>query len=197
MGEYARFEGRQIQIGTCRTMSGLRAGQATLVVKEPGSLDPVGNADRLLFRFPFPDEDQVLPGDFEDYDRAVVVPGLADLGGGAEHRSARFVAGSGHWVVLPCPMSLEGKAGEPKVWGHPYDVTAAGISHQRVWNGHLALVCQCTGCGVRYRLEELEDAKPVIEACRWAASFDKDPGSDWWSAVADRIEEGYAAPLPF
>lgn len=66
MGEYALYEGERIKIGSCEEMFWLRAEQADLVTPVAGSVDPVKHRGKLLFRFPFPDEDGTAPGSFED-----------------------------------------------------------------------------------------------------------------------------------
>ena len=65
MGEYAKFQGQSIKIGTCENMYYLRADQAAMVQPESGNVDPIRDRESLRFRFPFPDEDNVLPGEFE------------------------------------------------------------------------------------------------------------------------------------
>lgn len=54
MGEFAKFNGTEIKIGTCENMYYLRADQAPLVLPVPNSLDPVAQAASIRFRFPFP-----------------------------------------------------------------------------------------------------------------------------------------------
>ena len=73
MGEYAMFQGEQIKMGTCEQMYYLRADQAHLVKPLEGNVDPIKDAGEIRFRFPFPDEDHVPPGEFNDYDRTVVL----------------------------------------------------------------------------------------------------------------------------
>jgi hypothetical protein len=58
MGEYARYNGSDIKIGTCEDMYYLRADQAHLVTAPvDGMLDPIKYAAQIRFRFPFPEED--------------------------------------------------------------------------------------------------------------------------------------------
>lgn len=71
MGEYARFSGHEIKIGTCEDMYYLRYDQRHLVEWVRGNVDPVKQAGELRFRLPFPDEDGIEPGGFQDYNRSV------------------------------------------------------------------------------------------------------------------------------
>lgn len=86
------YGNKQIKIGTCANMYYLRADQRHLVrAILPHNVDPSGPyAEALRFRFPFPDEDGIAPGAFEDYDRGVRVnirahdlgepcPGMTDI----------------------------------------------------------------------------------------------------------------------
>jgi hypothetical protein len=77
MGEYARnrMTGESFKIGTCESMTDLRRDQLHLIEPEENSLDPREYADRLRFRFPFPDEDDVRPGQFDNWDRGYRVEG--------------------------------------------------------------------------------------------------------------------------
>lgn len=72
MGEYARYGGDTIKIGTCEDMYYLRADQRHMVGKLPGSVSPWEAGLRL--RFPWPDEDGQAPGSFEPF-RGLVLDG--------------------------------------------------------------------------------------------------------------------------
>jgi len=68
MGEYAKYNGKEIKIGTCERMYYLRWEDRGHVHPMPGSVDP-STTPGLFFRLPFPDEDNVSPGGYEDYSR--------------------------------------------------------------------------------------------------------------------------------
>jgi len=70
MGEYAirQSDGEQIKIGTCENMYYLRFEDRYKVTKDPHSLDPTTTTG-LYWRLPFPDEDDLRPGDYKDYAR--------------------------------------------------------------------------------------------------------------------------------
>ncbi len=69
MGEYAtRDDGVSIKIGTCETMNALRYEDRNKVVREENSLNPA-DCMNLFWRLPFPDEDDVLIGEYRDCNR--------------------------------------------------------------------------------------------------------------------------------
>jgi hypothetical protein len=77
MGEYAirNSDGQEIKIGTCESMYYLRFEDRFKVSGIPGRED--GNvkpwideeAAQIRFRLPFPDEDNLLPGEYKQHDR--------------------------------------------------------------------------------------------------------------------------------
>ena len=209
MGEYAKFNGERVKIGTCEDMYYLRADQRHLIETERGNVDVFEDAAAIRFRFPFPDEDHIQPGTFEDYGRAIPVHGLT-VPDEVEHHSIQYHNDRGFLVSLPCPESKEPQPAQIHRNGY---AGAVRIVQQRFWNGLLVLVCECGGCGVKYRYETLEQAQPVIDACR-AEAMETGPerwnkgsyGADhpridesrtkWWRTIADRIEAGYLRDYP-
>lgn len=187
MGEYARFCGREVKIGTCEDMLYLRWDQAAEVLPLAGSVHPVRDADALRFRFPFPDEDGTQPGEFSDPDRKLRVDGPAELVRevlnmipASEHGSVQFIANQhGYNICLPCPEvhsagadSYGMKASEGVLrltdgTDHVYRVHRNGfrgslfVSQQRWSEGALCTVMACA-CGAKWRLQTLEQAEPVI-----------------------------------
>jgi hypothetical protein len=69
MGEYARrvSDGSGVKIGTCEEMLYLRFSDRSKVSVIPGNVDVNDDliVGHLLFRLPFPDENNVKPGDYE------------------------------------------------------------------------------------------------------------------------------------
>lgn len=193
MGEYASYSGRSIKIGTCEDMYYLRFDQVHLVKPEANSCDPVQYAKELRFRFPFPDEDNIEPGQFDNHDRSVAVHGAtapADL----EHSIVQFVASypsRGYNVCLPCPESAEAPTHGLTVHRNGFN-GAVHLVQQRIWEGRLAAVAKCGGCSARYRLPTIEDAEPMITALRALGDRpERDGGTRWYLDIADRIEAGY------
>ena len=217
MGEYATHNGHEIKIGTCESMYYLRADQAANVVARSGSVDPIGDAGAIRFRFPFPDEDGIAPGQFDDYDRRRVLYGmrapdeLAD-----EHYAIQFTSPHGYNVCLRCPESI---ADQPTGFG-PVPVAdgvkvhrngfkgATFLSQQKFVDGQLVPVLQCV-CGMAWRVQTLEECDDVFASLadahtRYVKSFVHEherPTTSTYTEIADRIRQGfdreYVASLGF
>jgi len=194
MGEYAEFNGREIKVGTCEDLYYLRADQAGRVRKTRAGHTNLADPDVLKvvrFRFPWPDEDGTEPGAFEAYGRSIPLSGLqppADV----DHLTVQFSARAGYLVSLPCP---EGPSSHGLKIHRNGFAGPVRIVQQAYRGGNLAVICECGGCGARYNLPTLEDAAPVISACRVEANKrPEDEGhAKFWGAIADRIEAGYAS----
>lgn len=196
MGEYASYRGQRIKIGTCEDMLYLRADQAREVFALEGNVNPISDHEHIRFRFPWPDEDNTEPGDFDNPFRrhalwGVTVPEI-------EHHLVQFVnEAQGYNVCLPCP---EGPDADARVHRNGF-AGSVFIVQQRWWNGLLVTVCDCA-CGARYRLETLAMAEPILVALRSqadeqtrTAERNNTPGNaDIARAlheIADRITAGY------
>jgi hypothetical protein len=201
MGEYAVFNGNRVKIGTCEDMYYLRFDQRHEVHAEPGNVDPVKDAGELRFRFPFPDEDNTLPGEFENYRRSLPLRGFYSAPDQA-HDSVQFKADAGYLISLPCPES-SGYHDDGKGWrvlnGVPFGPRVARngfagpvhLTQQRYIDGKLYPVLRCGGCGARWR--EMVPAR--IEALAVAIRAEgerrgRDGNPDWYHAIADRVLEG-------
>ena len=112
MGEYATYNGDSIKIGACEDMYYLRYDQRHMVKQEAHSLDPT-NCDGLRFRFPFPDEDDMPPGAFDDFRRGLMIYGkelASTVSCSKEHEPAegaeivrqRAIDGK-LWLIMRCP----------------------------------------------------------------------------------------------
>ncbi len=201
MGEYAIYQGTEVKIGTCEDMLYLRADQAAQVTApERRHTDPMRHADEVRFRFPFPDEDGVAPGHFDDPFRSLALYGV-EPPAVIEHGNIQFTSNypsPGLIVSLPCPESEKGKAsahaGGYRVQrnGYPGPVK---IVQQRKLGDLLVLVAECGSCGDKYRLPTFVDAEPYVVALRSHADRayrdDDRTRAEFYSAVADRITDGY------
>lgn len=80
MGEYAKrkSDGEQVKIGTCSAMYYLRFEDRNKVKALSGNVNPA-NEDEISFRLPFPDEDAVGIGEYEDYGRGERLNGFHDV----------------------------------------------------------------------------------------------------------------------
>ena len=169
MGEYAMYAGNRVKIGTCEDMYYLRAEQASLLIPEPNSLDPADSEvqEYIRFRFPWPDEDEVEPGDFDAPDRAHQIYGVtapSDVG----HYLVQFISRqAGYITSIPCPESVEGKQYQidAKLIVHRNGFGGAVKLSQQAWrNGKLVIIAECGGCHVKWNVPTLADANPYIES---------------------------------
>jgi hypothetical protein len=192
MGEYAQYGKDRIKIGTCEEMYYLRADQVHMVQPLEGNVDPVRDRNEIRFRFPWPDEDNVAPGAFDKYERAVTFHGVP-IPVEVVHQSVQFSA-PGYVLSLPCPES-EGIRhvkvdGEALHVGRNGYTGGAQLVQQRYWDDKLVIVAKCGGCGAKYRVETLEGAQPYIKACLDEGA--RNGAREWWTEIARRIEAGYS-----
>jgi hypothetical protein len=167
MGEYAKFQGHSVKIGTCENMYYLRWDQKTWVVREEGSINPYGQgmAGMIRFRFPFPDEDHVRPGDFGPYNRG---------------------------VPIECPVPVDVSHNR-----NCKSADLCAITQQKHVAGVLMTICRCESCHVPYRLEGPEERDPLIDAVRTMANraeVSHTRHQAFLLAVADRVLAGYTHP---
>ena len=204
MGEYARrkSDGQEIKIGTCEDMYYLRADQRHLVAALPGNVNPNSNdALSIRFRFPWPDEDGTLPGEYHDrFERGAAVRGAVPPVG-VEHGTVQFSAPAGYLVSLPCPegqpdntpglrTSLNGLTIHRNGFGGAVQLTQQKL----LADGRLVPVCKCGGCGYAWRVEDPAEIEAIAVAFRAEGdsrirqSRDQNPSEGaWWHKVADRI----------
>jgi len=199
MGEYAirKSDGSNIKIGTMEDMYYLRADQIGRIQGQRGSVDPSDRktAEKLRFRFPFPWEDDIAPGDFADHNFGLSVHG-ADLPEEIDHYPIQFANSRGLLVSLPCPEGKEGKASGLKFHYNGYGGKVR-IVQQKLVGDRLVLICECGSCGAKYRLPELTDAADIIARLNEEAdAADKraTEGGAALRAIVQRIVDGYTKP---
>lgn len=189
MGEHAELNGQSIKIGTCEQMYYLRADQVCLIDPVPGSVNPrsAKQAGSIRFRFPFPDEDHIAPGSFEDYDRAFPVYGL-EVPEDIDHHFLQFErnypSSGGILLSTTCPRSKEGKVSGFKFAYNGYG-GSVGIHSQRLIDGELKLVLRCQDCGALWRVDTLAECDPVLEKLK---------ETEFGRKIAMRIIDGYTKP---
>lgn len=168
MGEYAKYMGQEVKIGTCESMYYLRADQTHLVQALPGNVNPGSARDRasIRFRFPFPSEDGIAPGAFDYPLPDLLVSYPADLP--AEHGDVMVETKPGAprrmSTFLPCPMVAS------DLW-HKYvqDYTlAVRISYQGVRGDEpvLAVIVSCAYCDGMWNLPTWEQAEQLVLSIR-------------------------------
>lgn len=203
MGEYAMYHGGQVKIGTCENMYYLRADQAHLVRPVSGSLDPVRERLAIRFRFPFPDEDDVEPGAFGEFDRGLTIHGVKPPRDGVEHYTVQFTARPGYLLSLPCPegsgtddSGLDCIVSGIRVVRDGFSGDVQLVQQKHLADGTLACVFRCGACGAKWRAPTLADVEPYVIAVRSEADrvARKDASrAQWWHTIADRMLAGYAA----
>ena len=165
MGEFANYKGERIKIGTCDNMYYLRWDQRHLVTESDVNFKDPATLAEIRFRFPFPWEDGIEPGEFEDHDKGFRLDGFVQPE--LDHGSNQFIANypkNGYLVSLPCPevnptITVGGK--EIPIHKNGYGGPASLI--QQAWrSGRLVGIVRCNGCGHVYRLEDgYEEAAAV------------------------------------
>ncbi len=72
MGEYAirKYDDIEIKMGTCENMYYIRYEDRNKVYAIEGNINPADTLN-LRWRLPFPDEDNIIPGEYKEYNRAV------------------------------------------------------------------------------------------------------------------------------
>lgn len=205
MGEYAEYNGQQVKIGTCEDMLYLRADQAHEVTALTRNIDPMNAKHRevIRFRFPFPEEDGIEPGAFEDSDRGHVLYSVQSPAA-VKHSTVQFRADNGYLVSLPCPesgdrgiVSLASNGKDHAYVVHRNGHPGATELIQQAWrDGLLVSILKCKACGSVWRLPELEHAQPVIDALhKEADAILRRKGSEAAAvrlrSIADRVLAGY------
>lgn len=200
MGEYATYRGENIKIGTCEDMYYLRADQRDQIQ----GYDFASCLDELRFRFPFPDEDDLEPGSFDDHGRGVVIPGGWKIPEDYHHTgTVQFKAEPGYLCSLPCPESgkiPEGLTIHKNGWHGGYVVKQIKHVKNEWW-----IVIGCKSCGDAWRLP-LEEAESVAVAFRSEADRREYFGGEFQNAhqethrkflhtMADRILAGYSSAV--
>lgn len=199
MGEYATHHGRSVKIGTCEDMYYLRATQRSQVDAEDNSVnvnDATSHGFSLRYRFPFPDEDHIAPGAFENHSRSLAIPGLMPPHG-VGHARVQFRADAGYLASLPCPEGVPQQI--PSATYTDVDgvrVARNGFSgavhleqQKLLSDGRLVPVCRCGGCGTKWRVEEPAEIERLVVACRAEADRRADT-ADFWHEIANRILAG-------
>ena len=201
MGEYATYRGEEIKIGTCEDMYYLRHDQRGRVRYDFDGTE--------RYRFPFPDEDDKQPGDFDNHDRGWPIPEwkIPD-DWGDQHGTVQFTSTAGYVLSIPCPESVRNSdAGTARVNGitvHRNGFNGGPrIVQQREHEGQLVTIVQCGACRAKWRLS-LEAAEEVAACLRAEADrtfyrngehelYHGEGGRATFHTIADRMLAGYPA----
>ncbi len=106
MGEYAkrRSDGERVKIGTCADMYYIRFEDRFKVSELPGNVNLASDVEvsSLRFRLPFPDEDHLRPGDYQDYHRFEPLYGEYEMPADVESSRFQMHHESGLLLSVPC-----------------------------------------------------------------------------------------------
>ena len=187
MGEYIRFGGDTIKLGTCQDLfytsfDAVRRMVAGGAAQVPGNHEPaqyLNERSQWRYRFPWPDEPNGIGANYERV-MAVEAPGLI------EALKADWDHGNTRWYLQPASgapgvsLSADCPQVDAPTWVEVY--------LQKQVEGRLWLIVRCPYCHALARLPEAE-ARMLTAHIRAVAA-----GDAFKLAVADRIEAGYAAP---
>jgi hypothetical protein len=190
MGEYAKFAGKDIKIGTCEDMYYLRFDQRGYITATNGSVNPNSAKDQAVirFRFPWPDEDKSLPGgngpEFDPF-RTLRIDDVKSPED-ADHSSIQFSARNGYLVSLPCPegtKQIDGLVIHKNGYGG-----AVHLFQNAVRSGKLVPVFQCGACQTMWRIEEESELEPYVKSME--ARIERETGSSktFYATVLERMK---------
>lgn len=209
MGEYALHNGERVKIGTCECMYYLRWDQAHLVTAIHGNVNPLTQREHLLFRFPWPDEDYLLPGTFDSaWGRGMTLRGM-EVPEGVDHGIMQFTSRQGYLLNAPCPEATGGQLDLPdgfRLHKNGYG-GAVRLVGQRWWEDRLVGVFECKGCDHLWRAPTIEDAEPALVAIRAMADREERTAdlngtegnrhiARTYHRIADRLAYGYTGSWP-
>lgn len=179
MGEYAtrKSDGKQIKIGTCNAMYYLRPDQIEEVICDY-NLKQGG----ISFRLPFPDEKDVMPGDFREFKRSVRL-----------HREGRdFRIQNDGKPLSPGRIQLWHESGlimsVDCFHGEKLPEDAPGVSFG--WNGktHSAVLTRVKSVLVASEEGERLRFFPLVGCrhcgCEWVCEWD-----EVWDFIPDELQE--------
>jgi hypothetical protein len=221
MGEYVKHSKHgEIKIGTCENLYCTRFEQMkndlSLLSKLEGNDYPdsyVENNSGYRFRFPFPDEDEINMGSYQDSDKhlTVMVPRkFWDQVSGENHerKCLSFSDNGSHNinVMVPCPYSPEFKTAHSSFNqtngffpSSGYSIESyglVGIVQQKFVDNELQVVLVCPYCGIRYRVDR-SGAAFLVRSIRMF-HYRKDDGNySFWRKVCERIIKGYQMKKQF
>jgi hypothetical protein len=205
VGENAMYSGEPIKIGTCEDMYYLRFDQRRLVDHIPGNVNV--NSDEVYevrFRFPFPDEDRIQPGEFERYDRSIALHGFP-MPAGVKHGSVQFRADAGYLCSIPCPESGEQIDGL-RIAKNGFSGAVHLVRQKLLRDGRLVPVLKCGGCGALWREEDPDNIRAMADwliaegDCKHNDRFVVRDGvripcgNEFWRKMAERLLTGANLP---
>jgi hypothetical protein len=186
MGEYIKLKnGHEFKAGTCENMYYMtyKQGQEikSMINDARSSIhaSDLDSFDVFRYRFPFPDEANMQPGNFDNAFRAEMFPIPQSILNGIEHNEV-LVKMSGNFhhkaepvgVYVPCPQGINEIGLKRIFWdnNHKAGNFYVAIAQQKPvtteeGRKELWLVCQCPYCDAAFRL-------PYEDVLAWKAWAD-------------------------
>ncbi len=220
MGEYIKYQGKEIKLGTCEDLYYARLGQLEEAVAVDaleglgGNLNPAEYLDPKngwRYRFPFPEEDDIDMGDFKDYNKGLVIqlqPEDYGIIEGMEHNDTWHSChpkGGGYNVNIatPCPQSKDFDwtfTQQPdnaikKLNHSPMTWRIVEITQQKQVDGEVWTVIDCPYCIGKARIDREDALKLVhsIEVGYINCRDATDSNKEHYQKVIDRVMAGYTA----
>lgn len=194
MGEYIKFQGEHVKIGTCEDLYYVTYDQLLDMVQNgaeqaPHNLPPADYlSNGFRYRFPFPNDDG------EDFDKGVVVTAPPEMLRGVEHtRICRSLTprGDGYNInaFVDCPMSPDADPAQFSVGPHTRIVE---IVQQKAVDGCLWVVLRCPYCGNKWRIEPQWARRLVLHIRNtYTDTRSRYTYNAHFQLIADHIEHGY------
>jgi hypothetical protein len=171
MGDYIKIDGIEVKAGTCEDYRYVRLAEIMDgKVTQANDYNPTPHDVRsaraeLLWRFPFPDEDNASAASIDErnMNRSIVVRMPFDLpedhhGTASVHANDAGIGtgrGGGYGVNMkvPCPSSAEGRK---LCSSKTPEGTIARTVGERIVNGYCVTIFECAYCGTRFYLDDHE-----------------------------------------
>jgi hypothetical protein len=193
MGEYVKnIQGEEVKIGTCENLYYCRYSDKEMLLNADEYFD---EKNGFRYRFPFPDEDNKFPGDYDPYGRGFEVllleecsPTLIDdLREENYHHNTLTHNVNNMNIFVPCPLShgfsLKTSAGGPQ--------NVVKIVQQKLVEGNLWTVIECGYCGAKVRID-LYQAQELCNSILQHIEMIKDPETKmFYQQIVFRVMAGY------
>ena len=204
MGEYIRYRGSEMKLGTCEDLyyanypKYIKALKAGLLKQDEGSDKPENYAkpdNDYRFRFPFPDEDEVQLGDtgHGNYNRGLLITinrGDYFLIGQFANLYRKYEVNSATQPELVRNLTMENP-------NNISDLVDLEITQQKLIQRdgslRLALIYRCPYSQDQWRVEDYPEAEFMADqiAERYICATDDEHEQDFWRKVNERILQGY------
>ena len=165
MGEYARRKSDKVEvkIGVCEKMYYLRHENRNDVTPLPHSVNP-GKELGLIYRLPFPDEDKVAIGEYQEHNRGIELINFNLAIDFDDTGTIHLRHDSGILVNVSCHHGnrLPEVAGEAKAFWNGKDPTNFKLIGVKSTAAGLLPVVECKWCRFMWSITEWENVLPSV-----------------------------------